>query len=102
MEKQESKKRFPTFPQPRRLRTITTYGIRILRARSIFVAGLRGRNLLIVGKRGTLCGVPNISLLAHAVTTIALGSSPRAIVFKVAGGSSLTLAPCEPTWRRLQ
>ena len=34
MEKQESKGRFPTFPQPRRLRTITTYGIRILRARS--------------------------------------------------------------------
>jgi type IV secretory pathway VirB2 component (pilin) len=34
MEKQESKRRFPTFPQPRRLRTITTYGIRILRARS--------------------------------------------------------------------
>src|SRR5450755_4416645 len=34
MEKQESKTRFPTFPQPRRLRTITTYGIRILRARS--------------------------------------------------------------------
>jgi hypothetical protein len=25
MEKQESKRRFPTFPQPRRLRTITTY-----------------------------------------------------------------------------
>jgi hypothetical protein len=35
MEKQESKRRFPTFPQPRRLRTITTYGIRILRARSV-------------------------------------------------------------------
>src|SRR5277367_3670803 len=35
MEKQESKQRFPTFPQPRRLRTITTYGIRILRARSL-------------------------------------------------------------------
>src|SRR5271165_4040124 len=34
MEKQESKRRFPAFPQPRRLRTITTYGIRILRARS--------------------------------------------------------------------
>jgi hypothetical protein len=34
MEKQESKKRFPTFPQPRRPRTITTYGMRILRARS--------------------------------------------------------------------
>src|ERR1700730_13356474 len=34
MEKQESKVRFPTFPQPRRLRTITQYGIRILRARS--------------------------------------------------------------------
>ena len=38
MEKQESKTRFPTFPQPRRLRTITTYGIRILRARSAFKA----------------------------------------------------------------
>src|ERR1700686_960126 len=36
MEKQESKVRFPTFPQPRRLRTITQYGIRILRARSNF------------------------------------------------------------------
>src|SRR5271166_5860420 len=36
MEKQESKRRFPAFPQPRRLRTITTYGIRILRARSVF------------------------------------------------------------------
>src|SRR5271165_6162918 len=35
MEKQESKRRFPAFPQPRRLRTITTYGIRILRARSL-------------------------------------------------------------------
>src|SRR5580700_8691073 len=35
MEKQESKVRFPTFPQPRRLRTITQYGIRILRARSV-------------------------------------------------------------------
>src|SRR5260370_11005696 len=34
MEKQESKIRFPTFPQPLRLRTITSYGIRILRARS--------------------------------------------------------------------
>src|SRR3984893_6436665 len=34
MEKKESKVRFPTFPQPRRLRTITQYGIRILRARS--------------------------------------------------------------------
>src|SRR5450631_175125 len=34
MEKQESKQRFPTFPQPRRLRTINTYGIRVLRARS--------------------------------------------------------------------
>lgn len=34
MEKQESKVRFPTFPQPRQLRTITQYGIRILRARS--------------------------------------------------------------------
>jgi TolB-like protein len=34
MEKQESKVRFPTFPQPLRLRTITTYEIRILRARS--------------------------------------------------------------------
>jgi transposase InsO family protein len=33
MEKQESKMRFPAFPQPRRLRTITSYGIRILRAR---------------------------------------------------------------------
>src|SRR5258707_839664 len=37
MEKQESKIRFPTFPQPRRLRTITQYGIRILRARSVEV-----------------------------------------------------------------
>src|SRR5664279_2926529 len=37
MEKQESKTRFPTFPQPRRLRTITTYGIRILRARSVSI-----------------------------------------------------------------
>src|SRR6266699_5673861 len=37
MEKQESKIRFPTFPQPLRLRTITSYGIRILRARSSFV-----------------------------------------------------------------
>src|ERR1700730_7423506 len=35
MEKKESKVRFPTFPQPRRLRTITQYGIRILRARSL-------------------------------------------------------------------
>jgi hypothetical protein len=35
MEKQESKVRFPTFPQPLRLRTITTYEIRILRARSL-------------------------------------------------------------------
>src|ERR1700738_2723688 len=35
MEKQESKIRFPTFPQPLRLRTITSYGIRILRARSL-------------------------------------------------------------------
>jgi hypothetical protein len=34
MEKQESKIRFPTFPQPLRLRTITSYEIRILRARS--------------------------------------------------------------------
>src|ERR1700686_3860779 len=34
MEKQESKIRFPTFPQPLRLRTITSYGIRNLRARS--------------------------------------------------------------------
>jgi hypothetical protein len=34
MEKQESKIRFPTFPQPLRLRTITSYGIRILSARS--------------------------------------------------------------------
>jgi hypothetical protein len=34
MEKQESKVRFPTFPQPPRLRTITSYAIRILRARS--------------------------------------------------------------------
>ena len=35
MEKQESKIRFPTFPQPLRVRTITSYGIRILRARSL-------------------------------------------------------------------
>ena len=35
MEKQESKIRFPTFPQPLRLRTITNYEIRILRARSL-------------------------------------------------------------------
>src|ERR1700731_1821327 len=35
MEKQESKVRFPTFPQPRRLRTITQDGIRILGARSV-------------------------------------------------------------------
>src|SRR5580700_1761151 len=35
MEKQETKIRFPTFPQPRRLRTITQYGIRILRAGSV-------------------------------------------------------------------
>jgi hypothetical protein len=34
MAEQESKVRFPTFPQPRRLRTITQYGIRILRPRS--------------------------------------------------------------------
>ena len=33
MEKQESKNRFPTFPQPRRLRCTFSYGIRILRAR---------------------------------------------------------------------
>jgi hypothetical protein len=33
MEKQESKNRFPTFPQPRRLRSTLSYGIRILRAR---------------------------------------------------------------------
>lgn len=38
MEKQESKQRFPTFPQPRRLRTINTYGIRVLRARSGFIS----------------------------------------------------------------
>src|ERR1700738_1814703 len=35
MEKQESKIRFPTFPQPLRLRNITSYGIRNLRARSV-------------------------------------------------------------------
>jgi hypothetical protein len=34
MEKQESRRRFPAFPQPRRLRTITSHGIRIPRARS--------------------------------------------------------------------
>ncbi len=34
----ESKERFPTFPQPRRLRTINTYGIRVLRARSYRLA----------------------------------------------------------------
>ena|ERR1035437_9767633 len=34
MEKQESKDRFPTFPQPRRLRSTFSYGIRILGARS--------------------------------------------------------------------
>src|SRR5271165_33043 len=48
MEKQESKRRFPAFPQPRRLLTITTYGIRILRARSKWMS-LRhrwGHNLL--------------------------------------------------------
>jgi len=33
MEKQESKNRFPTFPQPRRLRSTFSYGIRILGAR---------------------------------------------------------------------
>src|SRR5260370_30107251 len=38
MEKQESKERFPTFPQPRRPRTITTYVIRILRARSLLLS----------------------------------------------------------------
>src|SRR5664280_328219 len=32
--KVESKKPLPTYPQPRRLRNITSYGIRILRARS--------------------------------------------------------------------
>src|ERR1017187_6030964 len=40
MEKQESKVRFPTFPQPLRLRTITTYEIRILRARSVGLSEL--------------------------------------------------------------
>jgi hypothetical protein len=34
MEKQESKNRFPTFPQPRRLRSTFSYGIRILGASS--------------------------------------------------------------------
>jgi ATPase subunit of ABC transporter with duplicated ATPase domains len=45
MEKQESKIRFPTFPQPLRLRTITTYEIRILRARSEFDASIVSVNL---------------------------------------------------------
>src|SRR5271157_4777677 len=52
MEKQESKRRFPAFPQPRRLRTITTYGIRILRARSQsmnLLHALFTRNLLMSG-----------------------------------------------------
>src|SRR5271154_4582453 len=51
MEKQESKQRFPTFPQPRRLRTITTYGIRILRARSLVIRvfGSVGERHLSVG-----------------------------------------------------
>jgi hypothetical protein len=35
MEKQESKNRFPTFPQPRRLRSTFSYGIRILGASSV-------------------------------------------------------------------
>src|SRR5260370_6993748 len=35
MEKEERKVSFPTFTQPRRLRNITQYGIRILRARSM-------------------------------------------------------------------
>jgi AhpD family alkylhydroperoxidase len=34
MEKQESKNRFPTFPQPRRLRSTFSYGIRIPGANS--------------------------------------------------------------------
>src|SRR5450631_3834091 len=45
MEKQESKTRFPIFPQPRRLRTITTYGIRILRARSKWLLADAGEGL---------------------------------------------------------
>src|ERR1039457_4971435 len=36
MEKQESKNRFPTFPQPRRLRSTFSYGIRIPGANSEF------------------------------------------------------------------
>ena len=35
MEKQESTNRFPTFPQPRRLRSTFSYGIRVLGARPI-------------------------------------------------------------------
>src|ERR1700738_5626296 len=38
MEKQESKVRFQTFPQPLRLRNITSYGIRNLRARSVYLS----------------------------------------------------------------
>ena len=41
MEKQESKNRFPTFPQPRRLRSTFSYGIRILGARPSIAAAAR-------------------------------------------------------------
>src|ERR1700756_3559857 len=44
MEKQESKIRFPTFPQPLRLPTITSYGIRILRARSVSTQAVQPPN----------------------------------------------------------
>ena len=52
MEKQESKVRFPIFPQPRRLRTITQYGIRILRARSVSLFSKYGLNTVFENLEG--------------------------------------------------
>jgi hypothetical protein len=57
MEKQESKNRFPTFPQPRRLPSTFSYGIRILGARP---SGPPCCNPLAI-----LASVHNLTLAAH-------------------------------------
>ena len=69
MEKQESKIRFPTFPQPRLLRSITSYGIRILRARSLRLKpqGTTGVDGVATHARNTFAYLELVQAGTHSV-----------------------------------